>query len=309
MKRPFSEDLPIVARRRQPSSAESKALRELEADVVERALLRAGRAFDAQEAALPGDDELAASLALHALSQVAVPSKPLPASVSPIRGAVAGDSRRFGRSRGALLGIAVSFAAAAAAAGGYAVLKRQASSDPVTSTTLPSPPAGARVAGHQPAPKPGAGAGMTPNTIPEPSAAPSILPTPIPLSREATALSAEDLFSRANAERRAGRMRESLGAYEELLARFPGSSEAQVARVSLGNLLLTRGNAARALTLFDTHLSRGGALAEEALYGKARALHALGRTADEQKVWQTLKSRYPNSIYARAAQSPAAPAP
>ncbi len=116
LKPPFPEDLPIVARRRQPSSAESKALRELEADVVERALLRAGRAFDAQEAALPGDDELAASLAQHALSELAVPSKLRPASVSAIRGSVAGGSRRFGRSRGALLGIAVSFAAAAAAA-------------------------------------------------------------------------------------------------------------------------------------------------------------------------------------------------
>jgi len=97
-------------------------------------------------------------------------------------------------------------------------------------------------------------------------------------------------------------MAEAASHYEQLLRGFPDSSEAQMARVSLGNLLLDQGRAARALALFDAHLARGSGLAEEALYGKARALRALGKLAQEREVWQTLAAKYPDSIFARSAR-------
>jgi hypothetical protein len=45
-----------------------------------------------------------------------------------------------------------------------------------------------------------------------------------------------------------------------------------------------------------------GALAEEALHGKAQALRSLGRASEENETWQLLLERFPKSIHAKTAR-------
>jgi hypothetical protein len=117
---------------------------------------------------------------------------------------------------------------------------------------------------------------------------------------------ASELFAKANSLRRGGQTAEAVHAYRTLEQSFPGSPEALVSRVTLGRLLLDRGIDVRAaLAEFDTYLSRAprGALAEEALIGRALALGRLGRTADERGAWSTLVAAHPRSTYAARARA------
>jgi TolA-binding protein len=79
-------------------------------------------------------------------------------------------------------------------------------------------------------------------------------------------------------------------------------TEAHVSHVSLGRLLLERGLWADAVPQLDAYLATGGTLAPEALYGKARALDALGRRDDGAAAWRELARRYPDSVYADQAE-------
>jgi TolA-binding protein len=79
---------------------------------------------------------------------------------------------------------------------------------------------------------------------------------------------------------------------------FPASAEAQLARVSLGRVLLLMGRAGEAEQQFALYSSSGGELAEEALVGQAQSLARLGRSSDELKVWQRLLREFPRSVYA-----------
>ena len=45
-----------------------------------------------------------------------------------------------------------------------------------------------------------------------------------------------------------------------------------------------------------------GTLAPEALFGKARALEALGKRDDARRVWARLLASYPDSVYAAQAR-------
>jgi TolA-binding protein len=110
------------------------------------------------------------------------------------------------------------------------------------------------------------------------------------------ALDAATLFSHANAARRAKHVAEAIRTFRQLQNQFPQSSEAAVSHLSLGNLLLERGDAASALGEF-TQVT--GALAEEGLIGQARAYDMLGRDEDTRLIWTRLRERFPNSIYAR----------
>jgi TolA-binding protein len=115
---------------------------------------------------------------------------------------------------------------------------------------------------------------------------------------------APELFATANAHRRTGEYSAARVAYETLQAKFPGSSEALVSRVSLGRMLA---GAAPALALahFNAYLSQSQhtTLAAEALYGKARALSDLGNTTAEQQAWKQLLMRFPSSVYADQARA------
>ncbi len=119
------------------------------------------------------------------------------------------------------------------------------------------------------------------------------------------ATSASELFSRANAMRAAGQTKEALAVYRQLDTSFPSSAEGMLSNVMVGRLLLNSGQAGAAAEAFGRYLAKspGGRLAEEALQGRAFALRALGRKAEERAVWATLLERFPNSAYAESARA------
>ena len=77
--------------------------------------------------------------------------------------------------------------------------------------------------------------------------------------------------------------------------------EANLAELSLGNLLLQTGDASGALTHFRRAGSTG-ALGSEALWGEANALKKLGRSGEERQTLERLLARYPDGAYAKAAR-------
>ena len=118
-----------------------------------------------------------------------------------------------------------------------------------------------------------------------------------PQPRDAAAL-----FAQANAVRRAGELERAIGLYQSLQRQFPESSQAHLASLSLGDLLFGLGDATGALAAYDAYLhSPKGSLTEEALFGRARCLARLGRTAEERQTWEQLVRRYPRSAYRPAA--------
>ena len=132
-----------------------------------------------------------------------------------------------------------------------------------------------------------------------PTVAPASVQPPVRAPQTA-ALSPETLLRDANEARRARHNDEAVRLYRGLQARFPSSREAVLSRLSLGNLLLSRGAFADALEQFRAYARASGdgaELAEEALLGEARALEALGRPADERAVWLALQARFPKSEY------------
>jgi hypothetical protein len=100
-----------------------------------------------------------------------------------------------------------------------------------------------------------------------------------------------------------GKPKAALRAYAELRKQHPKSKAAHASEVSSGQLHLQRGNSKAALVSFSRYLSRGGgSLAEEAWWGKIRALHALHRTGAKAKAIETLRAKFPSSVYVDLAQ-------
>jgi len=126
----------------------------------------------------------------------------------------------------------------------------------------------------------------------EASAAPSASPPPPP--------SAAELLARAQQARAARNYGKAAQVYQQLLRRYPASGEARLAQVSLAQLQLAQGNAASALAGFDAYQRSGGALSQEAHYGKIQALRALGRTAEERAEIRRFLARYPQSVQGAA---------
>lgn len=124
---------------------------------------------------------------------------------------------------------------------------------------------------------------------------------PAPITRQKEA-SAAQLFHDANSARRSGEFQRAKGLYSRLIARYPESDEARLARVSLGKLLLEKGEPSQAEREFRRYLSKGGQLAEEALVSRAESLGKMKRPNQERQAWQELLSRYPNSVYAARAR-------
>jgi tetratricopeptide (TPR) repeat protein len=113
--------------------------------------------------------------------------------------------------------------------------------------------------------------------------------------------SVEELLSEAQHARRSRRWEECRRAYERLLRLHPEAGAAAHVRVPLGNLLLDRlHQPASALDHFDRYLALGEpSLAEEALFGKARALRMLGRKREEAAALREFVERFPRAMNVR----------
>jgi len=118
-------------------------------------------------------------------------------------------------------------------------------------------------------------------------------------------LSAEELFAKASRARREGQAERAASLYRQLHTQFPSSREALAAFVPLALLELKANHFAPALTHFSAYLSRApaGELAPEALWGEAQARLGLGQTNAARQSLKLLLMRYPNSAYAGSARA------
>lgn len=98
------------------------------------------------------------------------------------------------------------------------------------------------------------------------------------------------------------RVSDAVRLYEELLRRFPSSSEAKIGRISLAGLELDRGRAKVALRLYTAAAKGGGIAAEEAAWGRLRALHRLHRDEELRQAVEAFATKYPTSAYRARAQ-------
>ena len=163
----------------------------------------------------------------------------------------------------------------------------------------PDPPASAVPSARTAVTAPSATPAIVPS-LPAPSVVPSgkaPASEPVP--------SAAELFSAAGRARRSGQSARAIELLTTLQARYPSSPEASAARITLGELQLERGAARAALGHFDAYLARSprGALAAEALWGRATAQERLGNQTRAQESLRDLLQRYPRSPYANAARA------
>jgi TolA-binding protein len=121
---------------------------------------------------------------------------------------------------------------------------------------------------------------------------------PRPSRTQEPPASAGELLARARKLVLTGSEAKALAVYEKLRRAHPSSSEAHVANVSMGEIQLQRGKASAALAAFDRYLAGGGgSLREEALWGRVRALHRLGRVEARDEAAARLRKTFPKSVY------------
>ncbi|MBX7078518.1 MAG: tetratricopeptide repeat protein [Nannocystaceae bacterium] len=152
-----------------------------------------------------------------------------------------------------------------------------------------------------------------PAIAPTPAPAVGSPPPPAPTPRAAArprddappATTAADLLREANAARRDGDKPRALTLYRRIGREFADSRERAVAQVAIGRLELDLGHPETALAAFDAYLRdrSTGNLAEEAAFGRASALRALGRTGDERAALRDFLARYPDSVQVERARS------
>lgn len=150
-----------------------------------------------------------------------------------------------------------------------------------------------------------------PEREPEPEAVVEPEPEPVVEATREPSASKRSSRPRADAATLLARARKALGErrvddaardYEELLRRFPSSSEAKIGRISLAGLELDRGRAKVALRLYTTAAKGGGIAAEEAAWGRLRALHRLHRQDALRQAVEDFTAKYPTSAYRARAQ-------
>ncbi|HEY3498476.1 MAG TPA: tetratricopeptide repeat protein [Polyangiaceae bacterium] len=302
------DDLLVRARREPLTGEEERRLSDALASSEDtRLLYEAGRAFDREAPVEPGDDERIQGM-LAAVARRRAP---------PV-------VRRPRRSLFGALAVGLLLGGAAGAALG---LRRPAVSPsaPVSKTAVPAAPAPVdprpeRVeAPRTPAPPPpGVPSSVhaptavrqepyvPPNTVPSApvATAPAQASFDAPVPGAVDAPTASALFAAANRARVSGDSGRAIELYRRLDAEFPRSSEALTARLSLGLLLLQKGESAAALEQFRAYeaLGRGPTLVE-AYWGEAQALRKLARPGEERAALQRLVERFPDSAYARASQN------
>jgi len=118
---------------------------------------------------------------------------------------------------------------------------------------------------------------------------------PTPANEAPTTRTAAEILLIAREARARADVVAALAAYRELFGQFPHSAEAHAARVPYGELSLDRGAPKAALVAFDRYLTEGGALTEEASFGRIRALRALGQVERERAALVDFLQTYPNS--------------
>ena len=178
--------------------------------------------------------------------------------------------------------------------------------------SVEGPPTLAATAPHQERPTPVATTAVESRSV-DVASLPSLPPVPPPLAERATGSSsplpasprtnadeeeAEDLLRTANRLRADKQWSEATRTYEKVLERYGRSGQAYPAMVSAASLRLNRlSDPAGALRLYERALAARptGALAEEALFGQARAYRDLGRTDDERSALRRFISNYPSS--------------
>jgi len=203
---------------------------------------------------------------------------------------------------------AVILATATAAAAAIAIRASESNLPPLAVTgSSGATQAQRHAAGQKPMPL---GAGMSVTTVtpqaqpPEASTAAATKLTAPHVNRASpdannVELAAEQLLKLATQARRDGSFAEASRLYRRLQRLYPASRETGLSRVTYGSLLLEQRQASPALYQFNRYLSTDSTqnLAAEALYGKARALAMLGRSAEEMVTWQLLLDKFPKSPY------------
>ncbi len=111
------------------------------------------------------------------------------------------------------------------------------------------------------------------------------------------ALSAAELLAEARRRKGAGDMAGAESTYAELLRAYPQSAEAHASQISVGQLRLRSGKARAALANFEAYIARGGALLEEAHWGRIQALHRLGKASQRDTAVEALQAGFPGSPY------------
>jgi hypothetical protein len=244
-----------------------------------RAAADVAAALADEPSALPGDELLVARLAARAAEAAGAGRRvrwPAYAAAATLLVALSAFAsiRQFARSRRAPL---VSSAAAGA--------------------TVPPPVADST------APVPGA---VAPTTAPVPNAPPRAAEAKN-ARRTAATPNVERLLADARRARMAGDGERARALYARLARLAPGTPAAAVAEMGIGLILVERPgpeNARAALEGFDRYLAAApdGALREEAIAGRARALDALGERAQAAAVWRQLLDDYPLSVQAPLAR-------
>lgn len=237
-----------------------------------------GRDFEAEATLEPDDGGRIARLSATAERWAAGSSRTVPLK------------RR--RARIALFAIAAALAAvgASAARGTWSEMFGERESK-----TLPAAPP------HEKAPVERATAPARPTTDAKVEANDTVREEREPKKRvePASSDSAASLFQDASSARRDGNADRAIALYRRLQNEFPSSPEAGLSALPLGGLLLDRGEARSALSQFDRHVksAQSGRLLPEALYGRGRALAALGNRSEERRTWTRLLEQYPESPY------------
>jgi hypothetical protein len=107
----------------------------------------------------------------------------------------------------------------------------------------------------------------------------------------------QEELGHARALRMAGQFARAAAVYRSIYSRNPRSEGGRAALMSLASLQLSSlGDARGALTSYESYLAGGGgALSEQAEYGRIRALRQLGRSAEEREATRRFIARYPNA--------------